>query len=732
MKNLLTLFVFSILTTPLLATGYLGGGFSYKSLGDGKFEISFDYVKDCNDCSGNSCSPPNLKLEASGYSKEYSWTLDTTISLNPSNRCFQCNKCEDPTCTFAYGVQLLRYSTEVDLSTQLKQGKCSFTGSLTLSSISKGITTGLSGRVYQEIVFDACLENELSPSTKYGGLIALGRDYIANHRVTSADGDSLAYELAPLVSKPGNSLSYSSPYGHEKPLSYLGFPEEYTIDKFPFGFNLDPATGDLLFRPMKLEQTAYRIKVTEYRNGKKISESYRDNFFSVIKVPSNNPPVISGINCSKPVAANFKMEACVGEKICFTVCTSDKDKADTNTLEWNEGIPGATFTVLNKGDKRENARFCWTPTPEDGNSKFPFRFVVTAKDQGCPTSGFGARTFQIKVNPLLKVKMNVKEVGCGKVSVHLKNISNAKVSQWILTLDKKEFHYKGGSNDTTVILNDVTPKDHSLSLTAVAQVGCAFLTDTTFATISEPVIVIDNFIHEILCLDKSPFQKDISSNLSNFKTFKWLDNNSSSTTRTWTEKEDGLYKFLIKNGQCTDSGTVYIDFQHIDADFTKKRGVGDLPLTVEFIGNDNGDNKHHEWKFEENGQDITLSGLNPSHTFTTTGQYDITHTVSGLNRKCPETVTKTKFVNVFPTSINELKEFGLDVFPNPVSNVLNIHSTHNEPVELKILDTKGAVVLDGRLEKGSNQFNISHLPNSTYYVHLSNGKWSRYTILVKE
>lgn len=733
MKYFLTLLVSSFLTTTLSATGYLGGGFSYKSLGEGKFEISFDYVMDCNDCNGRSCSLPDLKLEATGFSKEYAWNLDTTISLNPGNKCVNCNRCEDPTCEFAYGVQLLRYSTIVDLKTQVKQGNCSFKGSLTLSSISRGITTGLDGEVYQEITFDACIDNQLLPNQTYGNLIALGRDHISNLYSYDNGSDSLSYELAPLLSEPGENISYSSPYSFDKPISYLGFPKKYDIDKFPHGFHLDSRTGDLLFRPMKLEQTAYRVKLAEYRNGKKISECYRDNFFTVIKVPSNNPPVISGINCAKPTAANFKMEACVGEKICFTVCTSDKDKDDTTTIEWNRGIPGATFTVLNQGDRRETARFCWTPGPEHGASKFPYRFVVAAEDQGCPTAGIAARTFQIKVHPLLSINLMAKDLGCGKAEVQLSNASETSVTQWLLDVDGKRHIIKGTKKqDTTITLSNLKPGSHNISVVAIGAVGCNATADETLTTVGEPVIINDDFIHEILCLSQSPYQKDISSDLGKFQTFKWLDNNSSSTTRTWTDKEEGIYEFLVENSSCRDTGTVYIDFQHLNPEFIKKRGVGDLPLDVELIGNDKGDNSNHEWKFEENGREVVLKGVNTTHTFTYAGLYDITHTVSGLNDKCPESLTKTGYVNVFPTSVNELEEFGLQVFPNPVSNMLIVNSKKDERVELKMLDSKGALVLEATLKAGNNQFDISHLPNSTYYVHFNNGNWSKYSILVKE
>ncbi|MBI3141447.1 MAG: hypothetical protein HYZ16_01320, partial [Bacteroidetes bacterium] len=122
-------------------------------------------------------------------------------------------------------------------------------------------------------------------------IICLGRDFIYNQGVqdmdvdpkTSGLADSLVYSWAEPMQTVSTKTSWSSGYTYNKPIYYLGFPK--TGMAFPRGIHLDSATGDMMFRPMKVEQTVMSIKIESYRNKKLTGVTRRDIQVVVIKCP---------------------------------------------------------------------------------------------------------------------------------------------------------------------------------------------------------------------------------------------------------------------------------------------------------------------------------------------------------------------------------------------------------------------------------------------------------------
>jgi hypothetical protein len=312
----------------------------------------------------------------------------------------------------------------VALSTWRKNGCCEVTLSWSECCRNFPITTGAANQNFYieaklNICQDPCDNSPVFMNTPIA-IICQGRDFIYNQGVQDMDidpntgglADSLVYSWAEPMKSASSKTTWSSGYAYNKPLYYLGFPK--TGLAFPRGINLDSATGDLMFRPMKVEQTVMAIKIESYRNGKLTALTRRDIQVVVIKCPDNYSPVLSGINCNKPTFDNFTVPACAGEQLCFTVCTSDKDSLDTVTIGWNSGIPEATFTVLNQGDKWEKALVCWTPDYAHVSIN-PYNLVILAKDNNCPVPGTVSRVFNIYVSMIPKFSYDTVGLDCGKV-----------------------------------------------------------------------------------------------------------------------------------------------------------------------------------------------------------------------------------------------------------------------------------------------------------------------------
>jgi hypothetical protein len=69
-----------------------------------------------------------------------------------------------------------------------------------------------------------------------------------------------------------------------------------------------------------------------------------------------------------------------------------------------------------------------------------------------------------------------------------------------------------------------------------------------------------------------------------------------------------------------------------------------------------------------------------------------------------------------PVSVNELKEFEFNIYPNPVSNRINIES----PIEvtIEIYNSMGQLAYNGLLGPGTNSVDLEHLSRGIYIVKL--------------
>lgn len=460
------------------ATHVMGSEIKWECLGKDTFKITVRVYRDCNGV--NLSSTPFTLTSAKCGTRSYTTSMSLVDDITPV--CDeQCTRCTSGSCSFKYGIQAYDLTATVVLTDWRKRGCCDLTVSWAQCCRNNAITTGArSQNFYVEGKMNIC-QDPCDNSPSFTGaplaLICLGRDFIYNQGVQDKDVDpktgglidSLVFSFTdPLINASGGKTTWSSGYSSDKPLTFLGFPKS-TLP-FPRGFHLDSVTGDLMFRPMKEEQTVISFKVEEYRDGVFIGLTRRDVQIIVIRCPNNNPPVISGINCSKPQPQNFSTDACAGETLCFTICTSDKDKGDTVTIDWNAGIPDATFEVINKGDKRETGRFCWTPTDKDVGPR-GHKFLVTAKDDACPVNGFTGRAFSIVVKATPKAEYDTLIYDCGEARFTAEKVGNVNVQQFLWSLSGRLAVKAGGSHDTTYH-HYKYPGKKPFSLTLFGKNGC--------------------------------------------------------------------------------------------------------------------------------------------------------------------------------------------------------------------------------------------------------------------
>ena len=173
-------------------------------------------------------------------------------------------------------------------------------------------------------------------------------------------GGNWAYDYAFSVYDPRNPIEPNNPIPSNNP---------------PIGIYLNPVDGDIVFTPINCtEVTVAVINVTEWRKDTAgvyqiIARTQRDLQFIVKSCPENNPPTISG---------PYSYSICEGEELCFDIVTGDSTfippppalpEPDTVQLSWNEGISGASFSILDTNARLKTGRFCWTPPSGSASNK---------------------------------------------------------------------------------------------------------------------------------------------------------------------------------------------------------------------------------------------------------------------------------------------------------------------------------------------------------------------------
>ncbi|MCB0736697.1 MAG: T9SS type A sorting domain-containing protein [Bacteroidetes bacterium] len=716
MKHIISFLVVLFLFQNGYSNGYLGGGLSYEIDDKGKCTFIFSFLRDCKNCRNDSCNPSNLSLTAKNYSNSLTWKLKSETDVTPFKDCYNCSRCSDTACINGYGFNLVVFETSIDLKGLINQGICNIVASLNTNAISSSVSVVSSDKVFHKLEFNACEANTLKPAIRFAELIGLGDDYVKN-RFDQSDKDSVFYSLEPVLKSEATNASYASLYDYAKPVKYLGFPKAFDTDKFPFGFNLDSAKGSLMFRPMTLQTSMVRIKRQEYRNGKFLCSASTDLFIGVVKLPENNVPIISGINCASPEPANFKTEVCVGEKICFTICTSDKDTIDKVTIGWNEGISDGTFTIVDTTAKRQAARFCWTPTEADARQNPPvFRFVVNASDNNCFENGFAGRTFTIRVKEKPTATVKTVDEKCGEIRFMAEKTGEIGIGQFLWAVDGKLYPRRGGTHDTLYHKFKRGGYYSPFKLIIVGANGCNnTLTDSIYLNpdlLTRSDTFLTGCVNQELSIDVSKWF------IGTPPIFNWIDNGSTNPKRSWQQETDTLVKFYIPGDRCTDTGWVKVDYQQVKADFKMSPGVGDVPLTVKTQNLSEKDARFNHWTFYEGNKQTLLKGWDVDYEYTMVGLHSVRLINYSFDSLCVDSITKVGIVNAFPTSINELKDLGVEVYPNPAADFIQITNKTNEPISGWIIDVNGIEVKSFNLQQGNQSIDISEQARGNYIMHL--------------
>jgi hypothetical protein len=414
--------------TQVRASHLLGAEMAINQFEKGKFEIRVYVYTDCSSLSSLRFTPITVKSKCGNYNHSAGTGPYGGIDVTPTCK-KECTKCSNSSCTSGFGI---RKSYFVDTI---------YLGSITCNEFIVGweqnlrtskITTGANDQdIYIEGSFNKVNFKEKTSlyfSSDPLLIVAKGMCVTSIQSADTKGFDSVSYALQEPLSGQGAAIPYTSGYSYDMPVKFDGYPNPAGTFDPPVckGFHFNESTGEINFKAVEADVTPIVIEATGWTKdttGKynKAATIRRDVVLSVIEAPENRAPVLTGFDCSKSNTLNL----CAGIKNTATLCTFDPDIDDTVTVEWNNGIAGASFDV-EKGKKWPKAFFSWAPDTTMVR-KEPYTFIVSVSDGTCPIPAKVSKLYYAYVTKK-KTSFTYKKTG---------------------TCNKYEFDADPGNGDTT-------------------------------------------------------------------------------------------------------------------------------------------------------------------------------------------------------------------------------------------------------------------------------------------
>ena len=438
---LCTLFIALLLTKQANATHVMGAQITYQSIDSLKFKVTVKYYRWCNGVSfSNPSSSSKIRcVSCGGGSVGLTLSLVNIKEITPvcataSGSCVPPN-----TYGTGEGVEEHTYSAIVDFNDPNSpfysmRNCCKFLIETTQCCRNSSINTGGANAnfyTYAEVDLTKSHTNSSPVFTTlpYAVMCCSQPFYGSFGAVDTTDGDSLSYHWGHPMSAYGTNIGYTGThyaYNHPFKAYYPGtLTPPYNVPSAnpPIGIYLDPSTGNLTLTPTRCDEvTVAVVDIKEWRKDtagvyQQLGMVRHDMQYITTTCPDNNPPTIEG-------PYNYSISE--GQNICFTVQSRDVNfvppppllpgPPDTTTLTWNQGIPGASFILVDSTAREKAATFCWTP-PIGMARTHPYRFVAEVKDDNCPLRSSSARSFSILVQEKIHADLSITAIDCGDFAV---------------------------------------------------------------------------------------------------------------------------------------------------------------------------------------------------------------------------------------------------------------------------------------------------------------------------
>ena len=692
-----------LLPSNLSATHIVGGDISYRCLGNNEFEIILNVYRDCINASPgaqfddpahigifNSFGPDPIEI----IDIPFDPMLDDTISNNLVDPCFIIS---EEIC-----VHTTTYRTVVNLpyipgGYTVSWSRCCRNN--IIDNIVNPVQVGTTFFIeLTEEVLQGCESNPANFNTApdFGSVapiyICSQEDLIYDHSASEPDGDSLVYRLCtPVVGatfgNPDPDQPDSPPYD---PVTWVSpfFSEDNMLGGTIQPLEIDAETGLLTAFPEFIGTYVVGICVDEYRDGVLISSLRRDFQYTVQE-------------CGSITSSFFSPEAqCENLEVVF-----NNESSFATSYEWYFNWPDMSMTSI-----EEEPTFVY---PDTGTYTIA---LIAEPNSVCADTFF--REIFLQDNSLFP-NFDFDVFNCtDQAVVTTQDLSIDTITQpiawnWEITYDGQS-QSSLDQNPTFIIPNDVTA---TLSLEVTSQNGCIQSFQSSFTTDSSfPAIYFEDEFD--ICLGESVALNPNFQNIGNVPYF-WSPGGSLSDPMALnpvaTPQTTTLYtaEVFAPDSICTYEHEVLVNVVELpELDFSSYINCDDL--TVDFT-NQSSNSSSFVWDFDDNN--ATSNEINPTHTFSGFGTYDVT-LMSGPGELCKDTINTTIDVidNVleanFTYEISDCETDGITIqFNNTSVNSLNNTSSYEWQIS------------------GFGTFNV---PNPSIFVNQNGTLQAQLTITTEE
>jgi hypothetical protein len=425
-----SIFLFSFfLSFEVFANNVAGGEITYKYIGNYRYEATFKFYRNCQGSSIKNAPVSTLYCPANNQYRTLSLKLIsiTDISSKCKSAKYNCSPSNTSISSTEPIVEEFVFKDTLNFAgvDSIFREQCSLILTMKGCCRSNVITTGSRNEDFWITAnLELCkISGNSSPvfNSKPKIVVLINQQAkIVFTAKDTVDGDSLSYQFTDPLSGLVSAVSWGSNFNKNQPFSDY-WPSGYNKSRGPnpnvippIGTYLDPMSGELIFTPIANEIGVVCIAVKEWRKdstGKyiNIGEIRRDIQITIIGSNNNNPFF--------PGAAS-SYNICEGETFILDIPTEDKtyippppDKAkyDSVTIEWDKGIKGASFSIVDSKVLHQTGRFVWTP-PSGSIRKEPYKFTVKAIDNYCPYVGYETKTISITVSKNVNLSRRVTKL----------------------------------------------------------------------------------------------------------------------------------------------------------------------------------------------------------------------------------------------------------------------------------------------------------------------------------
>lgn len=441
----------------------------------------------------------------------------------------------------------------------------------------------------------------------------LGQQLFFNHGASDPDGDSLAYTLITPKQTATTNVLYNAPYSATNPIASNP------------AFQFNNANGDVSFTPTQLQVTVMAVLVSEYRNGQLIGSVVRDIQVTVLNC-ANDLPTLTGINGTN----NYNISVCANQPLCFNVFSNDVNAGQQISLQYNNGIPGATFSQ--SGSPFPTGTFCWTPGTDD-ISPNPYCFTLQAKDNACPYNGANTYSYCVTVKGLVVDAGADQQIACNDLATISANVTGSGGPFTYLWSNG----FTGPTQTVPVGTYVVTVSDGLCSATDTVNVTGAF----------EPIAL---FNWTGGCANSTIQFNDMSTTQGGLISWFWNFGNGNTSglqNPSMVFPAAGTYNVSLAVSNiygCTDTVVLPVTITNQpQASFTS--GTACLGSPIQFTNTSQPVGTSWNWSFSNGNTSVSQ---NPSVVFGTSGSQSATLIVSNA-QGCSDTVVHA--VNVLPPPI---------------------------------------------------------------------------------